>query len=399
LLLLVFAVIMSCESTSNAPAAPSIIIASDFPLADAADALSSTLAISLAVAKYPRIGRYRLAYESMDDSPLITSPVKGVQNVRRMIADGQVLGMVGPFSSNAFDQIPIANEASLAMLSPSNTNWCLTQANPQCALKPTDLRVGPNNYFRIAAPDPVQGRAMARFAAHTLNIKRVAAFTLTEPFDDLTLQGFVDQFRRDGGNVVLTANLPSDTKSFVSFLSAARAQGADAVYAATEDGVCQARAQMKGIFPDGAYFLGMDTLSGLELSDCVQVAKDNADGMVATVSVDDLRDSQHPGVKAFLAAYSKAYPHTAISPYAISAYDCALILIQAITAMVKANSGGFPKRQQIVTEIATSTFQGVAGSYSFDSNGDAVSPLMAVYEVKGGQWVYLQQIDASANPG
>jgi hypothetical protein len=51
-----------------------------------------------------------------------------------------------------------------------------------------------------------------------------------------------------------------------------------------------------------------------------------------------------------------------------------------------------------VAQIATSTFSGVSGRYSFDGNGDAVSPLMAVYEVKGGRWVYLQQIDASANP-
>jgi hypothetical protein len=51
-----------------------------------------------------------------------------------------------------------------------------------------------------------------------------------------------------------------------------------------------------------------------------------------------------------------------------------------------------------VNQIATSQFHELAGTYSFDANGDAVSPLMAVYQVKSGQWVYLQQIDASPTP-
>jgi branched-chain amino acid transport system substrate-binding protein len=397
-LLILVGVGTSCDSGTGSTAGPVIVIGSDLPASESADALSASLAVRLAITQHPQIGRYRLTYKSLDDSPLITSPVKGLQNIRRLVADGRVLGMVGPFTSNAFDQIPIGNDASLAMLSPSNTNWCLTLPNPQCNPQPSDIRVRPNNYFRIVAPDPVQGRAMARFAAGTLQIKRAAAFTLSQPFDDVTLKGFADEFKRDGGDLVFSANLPDGTKSFVPFLQAARSRGADAIYAATEADVCKVRAQMKGIFPDGDFFLGMDTLSGLEGSPCIQVAKDNADGMVATVSVADLHDGQHPGLKTLVDAYRNAYPHAAaISPYGIHAYDCALILIQAITQAVNRRGGGFPKRQEVVAQIATSTFSGVSGRYSFDGNGDAVSPLMAVYEVKGGGWVYLQQIDASAN--
>jgi hypothetical protein len=37
----------------------------------------------------------------------------------------------------------------------------------------------------------------------------------------------------------------------------------------------------------------------------------------------------------------------------------------------------------------------VTGTHSFDANGDPISPLMSIYEVQNGRWVYQQQIDAS----
>jgi branched-chain amino acid transport system substrate-binding protein len=398
--LVIFGVLVTgCESGPTVSSAPSIVIASDLPASEVPDARAASQAVLLAIEQHPQVGRYRLVYEPLDDSPYITSPVKGLQNMRRLVGEGQVLGMVGPFNSNAFGQVPIANPAGLAMVSPANTNWCLTLPSSDCNVDPRDLRVAPNNYFRVVAPDPIQGRAMARYARNTLKIQRAAVFTLGDPFDDLTAKLFSDEFRHDGGEVVLTRTLTGDPNAFLTFLKDARARNADAVYAATEheaaeSNVCPVRALMKRIFPDNAYFLGMDAISGLESSTCIREAGDNANGMVATVSVADPQDS---AVATMVAAYRKRYSREAtISPYAVNAYDCALILIQAITQAVNVKGGGFPTRPDVVSQIATSTFSGVAGSYSFDGNGDARSPLMAVYEVVDGKWVYEGQIDASA---
>jgi branched-chain amino acid transport system substrate-binding protein len=391
----------ACQTAPVTPEGPSIVIASDLPLsgADRPSALPVSQAIQLAVLQHSQIGRFKVVYQPSDDAPALTAPVKGVQNVKRMITDGRILGVVGPYlSSSAFDQITVANSASLAIVSPSNTNWCLTRPNPLCETQPAALRgTATNNFFRITAPDSIQGRSIARFARNTLQIKRVAAFTLHGVFEDLTLSGFTDEFRRDGGDLVYSADLPKNTADFQDFLKTALSRGAEAIYAATEQDVCQVRAQMSGIFPKDAYFLGMDVIQ--ESSDCIQNAGPNADGMVATVSVADLAGSKDPAVNKFVVAYRNAYPHeTTVDPYAFAAYDCALILIDAITQAVAANGGGFPARLQVVNQIATSQFHGVAGTYSFDLNGDAVSPLMAVYQVKGGQWVYLGQIDASPTP-
>ena len=119
--------------------------------------------------------------------------------------------------------------------------------------------------------------------------------------------------------------------------------------------------------------------------------------MLATVSV--LEMQYDPAVKEIAADYGHAYPNSSpISPYAVAAYDCTLILIDAITRAVNENSGGFPTRAQVVDVIAHSQLNGAISSYSFDENGDALSPLMALYRVKGGKWVYVGQIDASASP-
>src|SRR3989442_15242877 len=56
-------------------------------------------------------------------------PAQGAANVRQYVADSTVLAMVGPFNSSvAKAEIPITNQVNLTMISPANTNECLTQA-------------------------------------------------------------------------------------------------------------------------------------------------------------------------------------------------------------------------------------------------------------------------------
>ena len=383
--------IAGCQS-SPAPPIQTIVIASALSLSGDIPSLGAgqSHAIELAIEQQGHIGRFKLAYHPYDSGQGgLVGPIKGPQDVKQMIADARVLGVISAGTSNGvFDAIPIANERGLAMLSPLNTNWCLTVASPVCNPQPVDLRpYGPNNYFRIAAPDPKQAIAMARYAVRSLGIHRVAAFSWIRPFDPLTLDLFAAELKQDGGDLVYAANLPGDTTNFKPFLQQALSSGAEAVYAAAgQDAMCQVRAQMTGIFPSTAYFLGTDGM--LDAPDCMP-------GILATSSLLDLGQSHDAAVETVVAAYNHAYPHgPGISRFTFAAYDCALILIQAIKQAVDQAGGGFPKRAAVVDALAHSQFQGVIGRYSFDGNGDAVSPVMALYEVKGGQWTYLQQIDA-----
>lgn len=153
---------------------------------------------------------------------------------------------------------------------------------------------------------------------------------------------------------------------------------------------------MQGIFPQESYFVGMDALQ--ESDQCIQHAGPNAEGMLATVSV--LEMEYHSAVSKVADEYRRAYANSSpIDPYAFAAYDCTLILIDAITQAVNENSQAFPTRAQIVGVLEHAQLHGAIRTYSFDRYGDARSPLMALYRVKGGKWIYVGQIDASAPPG
>jgi len=392
-LAVVLAIASACETVSG-PAPPTIFISSDLPaLGQPASASPLQQAIQLAISQHPKIGAFRLKYLPLDDSlGLIPSTALGVQNVKRMIADPQVMGMVGPYVSFVVrDEIARAGLVGLAMVSPTSTSTCLTLP-PYCNARLKALRASrPNNFFRIAAPDYKQGTAMARVAA-SLNIKRVAAFN--EWGDDGTM--YVDHFSDEldglGGRVVYRADLPDGTTKFTDFLARAKAMGAQAIYAVggQDGGICEARVQMKNDF---AFFLVTD---GATETDC-GAEPASAAATYGTEGHVDPTYSTDPAVIAVINAYRHAFPKPKeIVQYTFAAYDCALILIEAIQRVVDANGGAAPTRAEVLDAVAHGTFNdGITGHYSFDAYGDAISPMMSIWKVQNGQWTYLRPVDVS----
>jgi branched-chain amino acid transport system substrate-binding protein len=376
------------------PPAGDIIIASDLPISNIyGDGTELEKAIRLAVAQHPTIGRFKLAYWSLNDAVATNPSVeKGVQNVSQMIDDPRVLAMVGSYTSYvSLDEIPVANSSFLAMISPSNTDVCLTWSGPNCnslreSLRPTGL----NNYFRLPPPDAVQGTAMARYVVENRAVRRVAVINEWGSDGDDIIGPFAAELGRHGGSVVLRRDFDSSTVDFTSFLADAHAKGAQAIYAVGSAEVCAARAQMT----DDAMFLGTDGIS--TQPECISQAVRRGDSMLATLpDVDITYSSDSAAIKA-VQAFHNAYPRSTIPEYTFAAYDCAQILIAAIQRAVELNGGGIPNRRQVLDQVAQIHYTGVTGTYSFDKYGDAVSPLMSIYQVVNGQWKYLSKIDATA---
>lgn len=403
--LLSVALVAGCAPGGFTSNSPDIIIASDLPTLAFSDPFYSAVpvqhAIEFAIRERGGIAGFKLGYWPLDDSLAGTpSRLRAVENLERMIADHRVLGMVGPYTSNvAHEQLPLANAAGLVMISPSNTEPCLTVPAVFCDEGPGAMRrKGSNNYFRIAAPDPVQGRGMARYIHDHLNVKQVAAINEFGPIGDALLGEFVREFKKVGGELVLNQSFERGTKNFAPFLKEANASGAKAIYAlgAAQDGVCAVRDQMSVLLPD-AYFLGTDGIA--TVTRCIADAGGTqaAEGILATrVSVDPTR-STNPAVKQLVNGYRTAYPKTSdMSEYTFAGYDCARILIDAISRAIQAKHGGLPTRAQVLAAVAeTRQFNGVTGTYSFDANGDALSPLMSIYRVHDGKWVYVDKVDVS----
>ncbi|MDQ6918446.1 MAG: branched-chain amino acid ABC transporter substrate-binding protein [Candidatus Dormibacteraeota bacterium] len=313
---------------------------------------------------------------------------KGVQNVTDLINNNAVVSMVGPFNSAVGKaEIPIAAPAHLAMISPSNTNPCLTKnlGAPACDYNPSDLRKGnPNNYFRVVATDDLQGPAMADYAYKDLGIKKIGVMDEKTVFGVGIANTFEAQFKKDGGQTLRQSFDPKTTTDWRSILNSFKDFGATAIYVGGTDdqSACKPRGQMAGLGIGSWPYLGGD---GIETSQCIDDAADSAANVSATTAGADA--GQISSAASVISDFKKSFTGANdYGAYTMSAYDAATIEIAAIKKALDA--GGDPKkinnfRESVRANVAkTSNFQGVLGTVTFDGQGDTSAKIISVYGVK-----------------
>ncbi len=386
----VFAV-FACGGTTPSPGGAnkgSFKIGVDLPQSGAAasSGLPTLHGVELAVKQVNDKGGvegYKVEIDNHDDAVSGSyNEQKGVQNVQQMIGDSKVLGMVGPFNSAvAKAEIPVAAVAHFTMVSPSNTNPCLTKDLSTCDYHPQDLRKGnQNNYFRVVTTDDNQGPAMADYAYKDLGIKKIAVLSDSTTFGKGIADAFQVRFKTLGGDFQRKDYDPASVTDFRSFLQAFKDFGATALYVGGTDDkkACVARSQMKAIGFDVAYMGG----DGIETSQCLDDAGDNNLNISATSAGADA--TQTPSAKSAVDAFRKQFPGpNDFGGYSIQAYDAANALMQAIGRAIKSNNGNIPQRDAVRAEMAkTKGFKGAIGTYNFDATGDTDLKIVSVYTSK-----------------
>ena len=374
-----------------------IIIASNFPTsgADRASGRGPEAGVAYAVQLNPTIKGFKITHKPYDDAVNgVHDPQKGAQNFADMVSNAKILGVVGPFNSNvARATIPVANRASLVMISPSNTNECLTQTFSYCDPQPSALRpTGKNNYFRIAAPDTVQGPAMADFAIDTLKATKIAIWSDNETFGKGVADNFGKRVTAKGGTVVVRQDFDwKSTNDFRPFLQRAKDGGAQAIYAGATSATkgCIPRAQMKSIFTTDIPYMGPD---GIGDTQCIKDAADNANSNLyfTNAAAEAAQDTSN---KDLIDNFKKSFTQKEdLGAYTFPGYDCAKILLDAIGRAIDTAGGKMPTREQVVQAVQdTKNLKLSTGTYSFDKNGDPTSATMAFYQYKGTDWSFVKQ--------
>ena len=420
------AALIACACTSGATpfGGPHIVaIGVDLPLTGA-DGISGTATlngIQYYVHQHPTVDGKQISLVIKDDAVKGThNPERGAANIQALIANPDVVGIIGPFDSNvARAEVPIANQASLTMISPSASDTCLTKdvflpsslnvtaKNITCSdasqLTAKELRpVATNNFFRLATTDDYQGPAAADYAYNALHLLKVAVMSDGEVYGQALASGFSIRFVKNGGSVVDHADFnPAPPPDYATFLKKAKADGAQAIYfgGVTSNGVCSARAAMKGIFDAKAPFLGGDGIA--EDPACVTAAGAEAVGIYATVpaiSPDSLPAAQ-PTIKAFKAAYPGKSDYDA---YTMAAYDATGVLIDAIHRAFASSGGKIPTRAAVIAQVAFTSYPGVIGLIAFTPEGDITTKIVSVYESLStdplAAWPLQGAIDYSAKP-
>ncbi len=402
-------VVASCDLPGGGSPAPTLKVGVDLPLggSEAAVGVPALDGVRFYVKQHPTLDGFNVELVIKDDSSAGTpEPAVGAANVQGLAADPLVLGVIGPLDSSvARAEIPVANQASLAMVSPATSSPCLTRADylpAQLNASRTpitckdaglpgaaDLRPsGVNNYFRLATTDDLQGPAAADFAFKTLHLLRVATISDGEAYGQALSTGFATRFRAAGGSVTGHLDVPASGSApdVTAFLNHMKADGAQAVYygGTSANHGCSLRAQMAAVFNPGeaAPMLGADGIA--QDPACLADADPNARGIYATVPIVDT--TKLGTAEPVIAGFKAEYPQPAdLGAYTVASWDAAAVLYEAIDRAIKLAGGGLPARGNVISQLsATSGFPGATGVFGFDANGDTTHRVVTVYESPAG---------------
>jgi len=328
--------------------------------------LGAQLAVEESSKAFKDLG-YDLVLVPQDDQ---AKPEVGVANARNMVADPEVLVIVGHFNSGvALPSSEVYKDAMLTMISPANT-----------ATEITDR--GYPNVNRVCGRDDVQGPVGARFTAQDLKLKSVYII------HDKTLygQGVAENFRNEAkklGLTVLGFDGTEERANFSPMIIPLKAKNPDLVYFGGiyhQGGLLLKQLREKGV---KAKFMGPD---GLDSAEMAKIAGSAVVGSYYT-SVAGPPDA-YPETAAFAKKYKQRFGKETES-FGMEGYDATLVGIKAIEGWIKANPGKKPSRPDVVTAVRNiKNFKGITGSIEFDNKGD---PVKAKY--------FVLQFEKQAYPG
>jgi len=350
------------------------------------------------------ISGYTLVHVPFDDvgASGVHDPATGANNIRSAASDALVAGCIGPFNSNvAKAEMPIANNAGLALISPSNTNETLTKPeyNQLGTLRPT----GKVTYFRVSTTDDLQGPAGADYYFKQANVSKVYIIDDTETYGKGVADNFSKQFIKDGGTVVGRKGLDKNTQDFKTTIAEAVQSGAQGIYYGGTDGNGGTKCRVQMVTVPGAANLVFGGADGLQTDSFkTTTIKANAAGSVVTVA--SVNADKLTSAAAFKTAFAKQFPDpAAYGAYSANAYDGTNILIQSIK---KALDGGAvtPKdssdtdgaktfRQTVIDNIAKADYNGVTGHTTFDANGDTTNKVISIYKLGSSDWEFVTQFN------
>ncbi|HLG76671.1 MAG TPA: branched-chain amino acid ABC transporter substrate-binding protein [Ktedonobacteraceae bacterium] len=404
--ILLMGILAACGAgTSTGTTSNSVItikIATDLPVSgsDASSGKPAENGAHLAVDQANKqnfLPGYKFVFDPQDDvgASGVHDPSVGAKNVTSLIGDAQVAGIVGPFNSSvAQAEMPIANEAPIALISPANTNTCLTQTDPATGCTGSNLLVpklrptGKVTYFRIATTDNHQGGVGADYAYKTLGLKTAYVIDDTELYGVGLANAFVTEFKTDGGTIL----------------------GHDSIASTTD--YTQELTKIANLHPAVLYFAGLDSTGGITIAKqmattpgLAKVPMMGGDGLQTSAfanaigskgvtvysTVAAVDPTKLPSAANFISQYNATYGPQAFGAYSASGYDCAWILMDAVKAAIQGGAKAPATssdsdtaktfRQAVIDQIQKTDYNGVTGHQSFDANGDTTDKIITVYQL------------------
>lgn len=299
-------------------------------------------------------------------------PAQAATNTKKLVSDSAVVANVGPqMSGEGKAMSPILSEADLATITPSSTNPDIT--NP--AMAPQFRPKGKAVYFRTVTTDAYQGPNMANFLKDKLHIKTVYVLDDSGAYGVGIADSFQKQATKIGIKVLGRDQLNPKDADYTTILTKIKAANPDLLY---YGGVAQAGVKLAkqayDIIPKTPK-AGGDGVQGASFFKGVGFPA--VEGWYSTNASPELvRD---PKVQEFVKRFTAKY---GVGPdnYSITAYDGALVIIDAIKRVVAANKP--VNRSNVRDAMQATKLTTLQGEVAFDQNGDIVNKVVSVYQYK-----------------
>jgi branched-chain amino acid transport system substrate-binding protein len=339
--------------------------------------ISSTNGIKMAADEINTAGGINGKQVELDVQDDRSDPSEAATIVTKFVTQDGVHAILGEVaSSRSIAAAPIAQNAKIPMLTPSSTNPEVTKKG--------------DYIFRSCFIDPVQGAAIAQFAAKTLGKKRAGIMVDRKNDYSTGLEKFISAtFIKLGGEMVITQSYQAGDQDFNAQLTSIKGSNPDVIFVPGYYGdvaLIAKQARDKGITVP---FVGGD---GWDATQLYTIGGKALNGSFFSNHYSPY--DTDPQVQKFVNDYKGRYGSIP-DALAATAYDAARIMFDAIK---RANSlDGKAIRDALA---ATKDFPGVTGRVTFNENRDAVKPIVMIEIKDGGIYAVRErvQVEGAAMP-
>lgn len=385
------ALALSCAKGGSQGDPTTIKIVSSLPRTGSANAQTGSIVngINMALEEVgAEVAGFKLTYEDWDDA----SPQRGnwdpaveAANADRAINDPDVMVYIGTYNSGAAKiSIPKLNNASLVMISPANTYPGLTKPGKGEPNEPDIYRpTGKINFFRVVPADDLQGAVGAEWAkrmgvtqAFVLHDRELYGKGIADIFMShaqeigLEIKGYEGIDVRASNYKALATKIKAENVGLVYFGGTTQSNGGQLTKDLRASGF-----EGKIMVPDGCVENAFIESAGLE----------NTRETYATFG--GLPADKLTGKGADFARKYREKFNIEPEAYAAYGYECARVAIEAI------RRAGKKDRAAILEAVAgTQNFEGVLGTWSFDTNGDTSNSTMAGFNVTDGKFQFVETL-------
>ena len=264
----------------------------------------------------------------------------------------------------------------------------VTCTNPQ-------ITEGNDHYFRICFLDPFQGTVLANFAKDELKAEKVYCLGQLGNDYDQGLMNYFKQAAEKLGMECVVESFPKNNSDFTSYLTTAKNEGADVIFAPTSISYAQLIVEQAAAQGIDMPLLASDTWD----SNVILGAAKGKDVKVyvTTFYAEGGNAEFEKGFKEWIKSDSTNLSNNGgndiISAVSVMGYDAYYTALEALKA------AGTTNPQDVMAALPGVKYTGITGEISFNEEGDANrdSAFVKTANTESGLWdfVTVQGIDGA----